>query len=248
MNQLARNSQIMAARQRLAARQGGVPGGASAGNLAGCGLPVNQGGYPTFPAERGWTPYPFYEGLPEMAPGLPAQNLAGPGTTLRQHLAPCSAIVRVQEVGAPTVVELATRGGAAFYGNGIKTMNEAFQVIINSLETGSLEYDLIPCDGVDAAYWNTDECYCPMDIGCVTNVSPLTIEFSAFGTPSVLPFLNFVMVGTRDSGFQNCGYWPASYPYPLPAPPNGGGGRPPGGWGGPGNIAHPGNGRIPPVG
>lgn len=248
MNQLARNSQIMAARQRLAARQGGVPGGAQQGNLAGCGLPINQGGYPAFPAERGWTPHAFYEGLPNLAPGLPYQNLGGPGITLRQHLAPCSAIVRVQEVGAPTVVELAPRGGSAFYGAGIKTCNEAFQVIINSLETGSLEYDLIPCDGVDACYWNTDECYCPMDIGCITNVSPLTIEFSAFGTPSVLPFLNFIAVGTRDSGWQDCGYYPAFYPQPMPTPPPYGGGNGGGvGHTGPG-VRHPGGRGIPPVG
>lgn len=235
MNQLARNSQVQAARQRLAAQQGMVPGGAQQGNVAGCGSLATSG----WPPQQG---YPVFAQSPQNCPPVPTAQ--GP-VTLRQYNAKLSCIVRVEEVGSPTCCEISCKGGSVFYGSGIRTMNDCFQVLVESMQTGSLQYDLICGDPIDACYWNTDDCYCAEDIGCVTNVSPLTICFSAFGTPSVLPYLNMVIVGCRDSGWQDCGFTPDFYPPGTGyVPPGGGGGFP----GGPPNLTGMPGGSYPPAG
>lgn len=221
MNMQARNAQIAAARRRqLALRQQGfVPGGAQQGNLAGCGMNYNQGGWPNGGPGQAWTPIGQFQSLPNLAP--PVANLMGPGTTLRQYLAPCSIIVQLEALGASTNLEISAAGGAIFWGLGLRSLNDPNTVIVNSIETGSIDYDLIPCDGVDSAYWATDDCFCPFPIGCFTNVSPLRVEFSAFGTPSTRPFLNLTVVGTRDGSLNDCGFWPAGYPQIGPGPGGG---------------------------
>jgi hypothetical protein len=239
MNQLARNSQVQAARQRLAA-QGGIPGGAYMGNVAGCGGMV---------AASGWPPnqsMPVFNQVPQNCPPVPAAQ--GPGPVLRQRDAPLSAVVQVEEVGSPTCIELCCKGGSVFYGSGFRSLNDPFQVMIESITSGSLNYDLICGDAIDAAYWNTDDCWCAMEFGCITCISPVTICFSAFGTPSVLPYINVVIVGCRDSGWMDCGYRPDFYPpgygWPgaVPVPPGGGGGGVPQG---PGNLVAPGAPVLP---
>lgn len=232
-NQLARNSQIQAARQRLAMREGGVPGGGYA-NVAGC-APMNVGAQ-----WAGGDPYPVYQSVPNMAPdfcpGVPASN-----AWVRQHLAPMGLIVQADPNNAETCVEVSCRNGRNFYGAGLKSCNECFQAIVTRIETGTLGYNLIGCgDGVDAGYWNTDDCYCPMELGCNNSLSPYIVCFQAFGTPSVQPFLNLTFVGTVDSQYLGCGGSGTIPPYcpPTGMPPGGGGGYLPPGPGG-GTIGMP---------
>jgi hypothetical protein len=235
MNQLARNNQVQAARQRLGMR---VPGGSDYGNVAGCG------GGMDYPQGSLWSPY-LANGqvIPQTAPPIDPRYLAGPGTAFVQNIAPLSVIHQVEEVGSPTTIEVSCR--RYFYASGISTCNECFQIIINSIFVGGLEYNLLGCSdpGVDAALWNTDECYCPWDIGCINNQTPATISFSAFGTPSTLPFLNMAFWGTAIS---NMGCMPPYGGFPGGGFPGGGGGG--GGFGGPGNVGLPpgyGGGSVP---
>lgn len=210
MNQLARNQQVEAARRRLAARRRNarVPAGARNMNVAGCGGPNwNQGYWPDYPPGNAWTPYPVMETLPETAPPLGPGQLVGPNQVVEQHLAPCGIIMQADPNG-PTTIEFAAASGKLMYGSGISSCNDCFQILIHSIDTGSLPYNLIPCEMVDAAIWNTDECFCPMEIGCFWSVSPLTVSFSAFGNPSVAPFLNLTIWATAQSGVFDCGLAP----------------------------------------
>ncbi len=230
MNQLARNNQVQAARQRLAMRNpgGGVPGGGP-GNVAGCPQPLNQGGWGVPPQDQSWVPQAYFEGIPEKAPALPAAAFAPPGSIIRQHLAPCSAIIQTQ--AEAVTAEMAPRSGKKLYAAGVKSCNECFQVLMESMEVSSVEFDLLPCGEVDVGIWNTDDCFCAFDIGCIDRNTPLVITFSAFGTPSVFPFLNFNVIGTVDAYWGICSDGPYPWqgmppwqPYPGQQPPGGGGG------------------------
>ncbi len=227
--QLARNNQVQAARARLAQRQ--IPGGAQQANMAGCGgaQPV-IGGRPLGVVDTGF----------HLAPPLPPGSLYG-GGVVRQDWAPCSVIVQA-DAGQDTVVQLATRGNSNFFIGGVSTCNNCFEIILKELNTGSLNVNLLPCGSVEAAIFNTDDCWCPFDIGCINTNAPLEIVFAPFGTPSVLPFLNMTFWGTADRGFADCGY-----PYGLPGLPYGGTPA----WPGPGFVGgypNPGGGDYGPGG
>ncbi len=211
--QLARNNQVQAARARLAQRQipGGaqqIPGGAQQANMAGCG--VSPSGLPLGVMDSS------YNLAPPRPPGTDGPIL------IRQDMAPCSVIVQA-DAGQDTVVQLATRGNANFFIKAVSTCNNCFEIIIKEMNTGSLDVNLLPCGSIEAAIFNTDDCWCPFDIGCINTNAPLEIVFAPFGTPSVLPFLNMTFWGIADRSFADCGY-PYGLPWGGPAawPPGGG--------------------------
>jgi hypothetical protein len=222
-NQLARNNQVQAARQRL----GMIPGGADQGNLAGCG---GQ----SYPPGAMWQPYlASSNNIPQTAPNLPPGSVVNPGMAVIQNLAPLSAIVQATDPASPTTFELSCR--QYFYGSGISSCNECFSILLNSFLVGGTDYNLLGCGPVDVGIWNTDACYCPWDIGCISTLSPATLTFTPFNTPSVLPFLNLVVWGTAVNDVRGCGMLP---PWFGPNGGNGGGGM--GGNLGPQNLGVPG--------
>lgn len=248
-HQLARNSQVQAARQRLAQRQ--VPGGAYGANVAGCGPNFNQGYFPVGPndPQQGWYPVPVMNmDIANVAPPIPAANYANPYGALKRDLVPLGFCV---ESGPdPVTIEVSCRGGSYFYAGGISTCNECFQIKITAIEIGGCDYNIICGDGVDAGLWNTDDCYCPLDLGCISNFQPAVISFEAFNSPSVFPFLNGALWGVRICSWQQCSTiapWqvpPGLFPGNGAVPPgiNGGGGA-----GGPqGHLGAPGGGMIQP--
>ena len=180
-------------------------------NLAGCGPSYNQGGWPVPPGyDQAWTPFSAFQNLPQTAPALGVGQQVGPNQVIEQHLTPCGVIVEAGAAGAPVTVSVAPDGGALMYGSGISSCNDCFQIVVESITTGSLPYDLVGCSPCDAAIWNTDQCFCPMEIGCFWSVSPLTTTFSAFGEPSVPPYLNMTIFATKQSGVFDCGLSPVN--------------------------------------
>jgi hypothetical protein len=195
-SQLARSSQVQAARARLATRQG-IPGGAPNANMAGCGYVG-----------------PAIGGAPVgVSPEIPAQALPyfnyGP-SVINQPCVPCGVIAQADLAGE-TTVELATKGGTLFNASGVSSLNNAFEILLNAIATGSSQINVLPCGQVDAAIFNTDDCFCCLDAGCISTISPAEIRFEPFGTPSVAPFLSLHLWGQAVRGFDDCGY-----PYGIP--------------------------------
>ena len=219
-HQLTRQRAVQAAKQRLAnqnlARQnGGVPQGAGPVNVDGCAPAYNQGGYvtPGYP----WNADQEFWGLPNLAPE-PFPGL------LRSHLYRLGAVVAASEDGGTRTIELAPPNGASLYVAGFLSRNDPFQCIINSIEQGSIGFSRV--SEIDASVFNCDVCYCPAEIGCANNLTPLVIAFTPFGTPSVLPYLNLTAVGTYDAGWGSCGV-PYGNGYNTPIPQMPGAGFPP---------------------
>ena len=118
-----------------------------------------------------------------------------------------------------------TCGNKFFSGCGARSFNDPLQLIVTSIISGfnSLERTCGPDAGFDVAYWNTDDCYCPFDFGCFSNLAPLTMTFDPIDTLSVLPTLDMIIVGQALNLFDDC--WPTW-------PPGGGGVGYPGGYAG----------------
>ncbi len=201
-SQLARNSQVQAARARLASRRGGIPGGAEAANLAGCGyVDPAMGGAPI--------------GVQEYPGGPPAGLPIPPSTPaiFQQTCVPC-AVIAQSDLAGSTTVQITPRNGAFFNIGGLSSCNNCFEVLVSAISTGSAEVNLLPCGQIDIGIYNTDDCFCCFDGGCISTLGPATIEFEPFGTPSVAPFLNMTFWGVSTRGAFDCGW-----PYGVPVPP-----------------------------
>jgi len=216
-NQLTRQRNLQLAKRRMdaqRARQGQpmqVPAGAPGVDVAGCGPDWNQGGFPSpgYP----WNADMGVIGLPQLAPP------PGPGTLVR-NLYRLGAVIQCF-AGARTI-ELFPAGGASLYVNGILTRNDPFNVIIEDIDQGATQFS--PVSQVDAAVFNCDVCYCPIELGCANSLTPLVITFSPFGASSTLPFLNLCAVGTFQAGWGTCGVpYGDGYSTPLPSMPGTGG-------------------------
>jgi len=134
-----------------------------------------------------------------------------------------------------------TCGNKFFYGCGARSFNSPLQLLVTSIISGFNGYERTcgPDAGFDVAFWNTDDCYCPFDWGCFSNLAPLTITFDPLDTLSVLPTLDMIIVGKAVNFFNDC--------WPMFPGPGGGYGVPPG----PGGSAAAAGGgftSLPPVG
>lgn len=169
------------------------------GNMAGCGnvAPVIGGAPVGISTEQTYAPLP--------APPFPVP------TVYSQNCIPCQIIAQADLAGE-TTVETAPRGGALFYGSGISSCNNCFEILLNSITTGSLAVNSLPCGAVDAGIFNTDDCFCCFDVGCVSTISPLEMRFEPFGTPSVAPFASIAFWGQIVRSPDDCGF-----PYGIPA-------------------------------
>lgn len=113
--------------------------------------------------------------------------------------------------GNPVTYSVAALAGANFYISGVKSCNDCFQVLVNSISCGSALIDA--CQDVDAGIWNTDECWCCIEIGCTNTLTPAIITAQPFQTVSDDVFLNLAFVGIWDAGYGTCGT-PYSWGYP----------------------------------
>lgn len=94
---------------------------------------------------------------------------------------------------APQTIEVICDVGL-FLWCGLSSCNECNEIMLMSLRTGSSTRSRFICP-VDAAAYNTIECFCPFAGGCITSASPARLTFAASGNPSVPPVLNLTAWG-----------------------------------------------------
>lgn len=235
-HQLTRQRQLGIARQRLANQQVPqvqtqtrmtVPQGQNGVDVAGCAPEWNQGGFVS-PGDP-WNSAQGFIGLPNLSPkptpGMLVINLYRLGV-----------IVQAAAGGVARTISVAPESGASLFVEGFLSRNNPAEIIIHSIEQGSVAVSSV--SEIDASVFNCDVCYCPADVGCANNLSPLVISFSAFGAPSVLPYLNLCAVGTWQAGWGTCGVpYGNGFQSPVPTMPGsyygGGYGGFPGGYAGP---------------
>ncbi len=235
MNLFRRNPAAMAQRHmaqaqgRLApqGRPQSVPQGAPYGAMAGYGHQVPQqfgGRYPQG-APQG--------ALGQCGPGsdcpggLPPMWASG-GMGMRSPWVQDYALLGVNLAFAnfsPATLSI-TCGNSFFHGCGGKVdRNQPWgQILISSIISGFNKYDRTcgPDAAFDIGWFATDDCWCPFDFGCFSNLAPLLITFDPVDTLSVLPTLNMIIVGQDLNFFDEC--WPF------------------GNWGTPGGSSYPGGG------
>lgn len=232
MNNLSRSSQVQAAKQRLASRQGNpgyvrqpnpaeyqqyqqqpqpmVPMGAEQANVAGCGPGAccPPAGVPTLGS----------------VPGLSPLSGAVPAGLFQQNFTPVS--IPCTPVGPDGVTAEISCGGRVYFPCGVRSHQESCQVLWTSAVGGSIGIEYLPCGSVDLSAFQTDECFCCFELPCVSPFQPLTLQFAAVGTPSPAPLLSFTLWGTSQGTIGGC-YGPA---FPFVPPGYGGNGY--GGYGG----------------
>lgn len=242
--QLSPRDQLALARARLAAR--GIPRGGMQGAMAGQ-APAQQQyqGYPQpgqYPVPQGYAPqgYPVPQGADQGAMAGCGPGGFGPwcGGMIQQPVwsgmqGPAAfaqpqsllGIIATPATFGPFTLSI-TCGNKFFSGCAARSFNDPLQIIVTSIISGfnSLERTCGPDAGFDVAYWNTDDCYCPFDFGCFSNLAPLTMTFDPIDTLSVLPTLDMIIVGTALNLFDDC--WPTWPPaggfVPPPGIPGGG--------------------------
>lgn len=206
---------IALAKQRLAQRRGGIPQGAHSGAMAGQ-VPVqyNQPGYPPGMVPQGADdgsmgqcgPWGGNCPTPPMAPFWGTGNM-GPYPQNSAYLG-----IQATPTSFGQFCLSVTCGNKFFYGCGARSFTAPNQLVVTSIISGfnGLERTCGPDAGFDVAVWNTDDCWCPYDWGCFSNLAPLTICFDPVDTLSVLPFLNMIIVGNALNFFNDC--WPTFPP------------------------------------
>jgi len=176
-----------AAMQQQQQQAPAVPQGAEAGAMAGCG--PDWGG-----CASGFVPSPF-AGLPynTQAPYLQPNALLG--------------VVVQPETLSPVTLEISC-GNTFFNGCGARTFSPPNTFILTSIVSGFDTRDqLCPGSGIDVAFFDTTDCYCPFDFGCFSNLAPLLLTFDPVDTLSTIPLFNMIIVGDRLE-FDGCFPWP----------------------------------------
>lgn len=120
--------------------------------------------------------------------------------------------VRVETTGVFTVFGL-----RSFTGPGIADLT--------SIKSGDLQLDQLP-GPVDVAFYNTDDCFCPIDPVCITQISPLVI--SAKSLISGPADVCLVFVGCWQRGINTC--FPTAVYWQFPGMSPGGYGFTPAGF------------------
>lgn len=141
--------------------------------------------------------------LPNMAPMGAPGAFVNPAQVLRQALVPIAVISQAAAGGQEQCVQSFPDHGR-LYVNGVRSGNGFFEILLTRLTAGGTDMNRLGTALIDAGIYNTDNCNCPIDLGCVQRDQPISVCFRAFGTPTELPFLNLTFFGTRDQAFNSC--------------------------------------------
>lgn len=169
----------------------------------------------------------IFPGLPQNAPWVHPAGLVNPYQVIQQNYSPLGIRMPLMTTGPSTVSIFPNHG--LFYIAGVRVCNECDEVDIIRITTGGadLARNAAP---FDAAAYNTIECFCPVDWGCISKEQPLNITAEPVGTPSVAPTLNAILFGTQQQSWNSCypglpaaiGLQPGAYGMPAAgAIPNG---------------------------
>lgn len=184
--------------QRVAVGGGFVP--------AGCGYGGPRGQWGTGNYGEAWASPNAGGGasnLPNMAPMGDPGAFVNPAQVLRQALVPIQIISQAEAGGVEKCVQSFPDHGR-LYVNGARACNGCFEILLTRLTAGGTDMNRLGNTMIDAGIYNTDNCNCPIDLGCVQRDQPISMCFRAFGTPTELPYLNFAFFGTRDQAFNSC--------------------------------------------
>lgn len=194
---------VQRAQQQQQQQQRRVPQGAQQVDVAGCGGPgQNQGGWPVM--NNGpfapWDSQGAYHNIPQMAPNL------GPGADLglvSAYLVRAGLNVQAN-VDTPREITFSLQGGSTYWIGGLASGNDFGEIVIHDLSVGGIPLQVVR--EVDAGFFNVDQSWCEIQIGCVSTIAPLTISFSQIVSGSNPPSLNLMFVGTFQASFGGCGF------------------------------------------
>lgn len=199
--QTQRNRQLALAVQAQQRRGQQPPQGAQSVSVDGCGDGMNQG---YWPAPGGplspWTPQGAFHMPPQLAPDLgPAASLG----LVNVNLMRAGALVQTPVTGSITF-DFNLSNGSLYYISGLASGNDFGEVMIEDAMVGGIPINVIR--NVDAGFFNVEQCWCEIVIGCVNTLQPLSITASQIGTGSTPPFLNLMFVGTFQASQGACGF------------------------------------------
>jgi hypothetical protein len=154
-------------------------------------------------------------------PAPAAANLVSPGEVYQECFVPLGVAFGVDEAGniypesqigsslsapglTPAPVFQAFPRNGLFYIFGFKTFSDPRVVQLDSSITGDSDYNHL-LSSTDAATWNTDECFCPVNWGCISTSNSLKLQAHAVVNPQavVLPF-RASLWGIRRSSLLAC--------------------------------------------
>lgn len=143
-------------------------------------------------------------GLPQNAPWVPPQAMVNPYQVIQQNYTPLGFRVQANTpAGSATTIIIAPNNGGLFYISGIRSFNQPDEIEILRISSGGADIARNAAS-FDFAAYNTIECFCPVDWGCISNQSPMTLTFASIGNPSIAPFINGVLFGTFQQSWNSC--------------------------------------------
>jgi hypothetical protein len=204
MNQSAISRQVQLAQQQARMAAGSQQGQASVGACAPQNSPYPpSAGYGTGQYGAQYGPNANFDpSLPQNAPWVHPAALVNPYQVIQSNYVPLGVDMSVTADGAAVTGSFFPTHGL-YYIAGIRVCNECDEIEIVRITTGGS--DLARNAGAfDAAAYNTIECFCPVDWGCISQQNPLNLTARAKGTPSVAPTLTAILFGTHQQGFNTC--------------------------------------------
>lgn len=172
----------------------------------------------------------IFPGLPQNAPWINAAGLVNPYQVIQQNYSPLGIRFALPLNGDAATISVFPNHGL-YYIAGVRVCNECDEVEIVRVTTGGadLARNAAP---FDAAAYNTIECFCPVDWGCISKEQPLNLTARSVGTASVPTVLNAILFGTQQQSWNSCypglpaaiGLQPGVYGHPAAGalPGNGG--------------------------
>jgi hypothetical protein len=164
----------------LAEQSGAIPQGGAQAALAGCGWNGAGCMTSTTPAWAGLGAYPC---APITAPAIiPIRTFVGPGEVVEEEFC----CVRDTWVCAVRALHF-----------------DPECLIIVSLTSGSFSWDIL-CGPIDAALWSTDNCWCPLDLGCVNCNTPGVFTFQVGSACPSGVMTNLYVAGPSVGTLRGC--------------------------------------------
>ena len=190
--------------------QNGIAVGGCGNNFAGNGFPGGMAGQ-----GPGCDPYP-----------PPIGNMVQPCAIDRTCFTPVGFACGVDEAGrvySRTAVGLPSNTSglvsapsfrllirnSTLWAGGIRIFNSPGQVMITGLFSGDSDTNQFMGEA-DAATYNTDNCWCPVNFGCISSVAALTIGIRAIPpvpvvVPDIIRLFSGTLFGVRTSTMFSCG-------------------------------------------
>jgi hypothetical protein len=150
------------------------------------------------------------------APNVVPIGNANPGQILAVQCSPLGIRAQALAGGAATLATVAPTAGI-YQIYGVASCNSCEEIQVNSVQTAgsTIAFNAGP---FDSAAYNTVDCWCSVNWGCVSPQNPGTINFQSIGSPSTAPFLLWTLFGLFTQGWQTC-YPGLPNPF-VPVPPS----------------------------